>query len=928
MNKKKLLALLMALVMTLSLLPMTVFADEINTQIGDSFAVTFRPNNGSDPWTVNVTASASDEFGPYGTLTKPSLAEYSENGIRYVFDKWVSGNDSADFFGGATQANIYGDETLNAMWTAYLAEGYELIIPGNGTFESVRDYQTELNTLKNGNTAAYVQKIEETVILRAVADPVAMVGEVEYASLAEAAKNAGDNATITMVADSIETEAVIFTSNNVTLDLKGKTVTANKYLWIKSGSLTVKGSSGSKIVNPTEDSVAIYVGPGNGTDSAAFTLDSMSVTIEGTSWGIVPLSNATVTIKNGTVRSGSEGYAISGNGNNTNTTININGGKVIGGELGVYFPCGGTLNITKGDISGKTGVYIKSGALNISGTPTIKGTGEAFDYTYWGNGGHATGDALVIDNCAYPSGNTNPISITGGTFTSNNAHGVYCYSSKDQTVSEKFITAGIFNGEAPDNSYLASGSMVLKTGKTKWTVIRTEDESKYAVEVRTSDGDVYLSKNLSSTNGVTNKLIGDLTGQFTNGVVATGNVVIDLNGYTLTNINSNSGAIHVRGSQTVTVKNGTIISASDGVWVYSATAKVIVDGVKITADGAEALYAQNGTIEVLGGEFQVTGENKNFVANLKDDNGKAGTAKIIVYGGKFHDYDPSNTTSENPAVSFVADGYTVTNEGNVYTVGRHEHTYGEPTWSWRKISGKWAAVASFTCVDGDDTQYVRATIDEQSEVSEITSTATVTFGGIEYQDSHTVDRIYTVSYNGRNSTHTWGSLVTLRAEDNISKKWLINGKPVADGRSYYTFAVTEDSVVSTEWTEEHTPVAVISATMTAENSNSAILNVKWSLPENATVKSVTIYRAWNRGGRVLGAVNENEMKSKAAYNVDLLVRNGDFTFTITGLGADRYPGDAYYQNAQMWIEYTVPGNDEVFELASPIGTGTSQVQVW
>ena len=41
---------------------------------------------------------------------------------------------------------------------------------------------------------------------------------------------------------------------------------------------------------------------------------------------------------------------------------------------------------------------------------------------------------------------------------------------------------------------------------------------------------------------------------------------------------------------------------------------------------------------------------------------KAGTAKVIIKGGTFINFDPSNNTAEGAGTNFVADGYKVVPE--------------------------------------------------------------------------------------------------------------------------------------------------------------------------------------------------------------------------------------------------------------------------
>ena len=51
--------------------------------------------------------------------------------------------------------------------------------------------------------------------------------------------------------------------------------------------------------------------------------------------------------------------------------------------------------------------------------------------------------------------------------------------------------------------------------------------------------------------------------------------------------------------------------------------------------------------------------NGGFNLNCYDANRKSGTAKIIVTGGTFVNFDPSNCKAEGENTNFVADGYGV-----------------------------------------------------------------------------------------------------------------------------------------------------------------------------------------------------------------------------------------------------------------------------
>ena len=79
--------------------------------------------------------------------------------------------------------------------------------------------------------------------------------------------------------------------------------------------------------------------------------------------------------------------------------------------------------------------------------------------------------------------------------------------------------------------------------------------------------------------------------------------------------------------------------------------------------GGTAVQVQEGTLTITGGHFAVEAFGEpygyNFLLNCIDTAYKNGTANIIVKGGTFVNFDPSNNTAEGAGTNFVADGYKV-----------------------------------------------------------------------------------------------------------------------------------------------------------------------------------------------------------------------------------------------------------------------------
>lgn len=131
-------------------------------------------------------------------------------------------------------------------------------------------------------------------------------------------------------------------------------------------------------------------------------------------------------------------------------------------------------------------------------------------------------------------------------------------------------------------------------------------------------------------------------------------------------------AIQVIGNSTVTINGGKFDggqtplggAGNTSVWVNSADAKVIINGGEFTICGLaegdtghiDLIYVSQGTVEINGGYFYGA-DDTVWLLNCKDAFYKDGTASIVVKGGTFINFDPSNCVSEGENTNFVAEGY-------------------------------------------------------------------------------------------------------------------------------------------------------------------------------------------------------------------------------------------------------------------------------
>ena len=179
------------------------------------------------------------------------------------------------------------------------------------------------------------------------------------------------------------------------------------------------------------------------------------------------------------------------------------------------------------------------------------------------------------------------------------------------------------------------------------------------------------------------------TGNFSVGTFSSDDIIWNLNGHNITSSNTRGyGIFLLRGSAHLEINDsvggGTITNTSNeyGFWTTTANSKLVING-GIYYAATHVLYAENGTIEVNGGEFHLTDEstaekdingNFKFLLNCHDAEYVAGTAKIIVRGGIFYGFNPAETYGEpNGPVSYVAPGYESVQTGTsgdlkIYTV--------------------------------------------------------------------------------------------------------------------------------------------------------------------------------------------------------------------------------------------------------------------
>lgn len=135
-----------------------------------------------------------------------------------------------------------------------------------------------------------------------------------------------------------------------------------------------------------------------------------------------------------------------------------------------------------------------------------------------------------------------------------------------------------------------------------------------------------------------------------------------------------TATIYVRPTSACTVTlNDVTVTGSHPVYLHSANAntKIVINSGTIypTNGGPEAVYVQNGgQVVINGGTFGTPGFTSNYLLNVKgtllNSTGKKPIDYIVVYGGTFINFDPSNNKADGDNTNYVAPGYTVVSTVN------------------------------------------------------------------------------------------------------------------------------------------------------------------------------------------------------------------------------------------------------------------------
>lgn len=327
---------------------------------------------------------------------------------------------------------------------------------------------------------------------------------------------------------------------------------------------------------------------------------------------------------------------------------------------------GTSVTITGGYYDGGEGGNNRCIQVNTGATVTIK------DGTFTvGKDASGTGNSVVLCN-----GGT--VNIEGGFFyTDYNWRGFfYVLNQQNSTPGTITVKGGTFVNYDPskgdDNlggNFVASGYSVItetKANGDKWYTVVSNSNFVGLKKVLTGGGNLNITSDIVANS---------LTDTADARVIVKKPTTLNLNNKKIIspdnmgNNSTNFCALYVEADTTINAtENGGINTGTNGGYGINVNkgASLTINGGYYYGGGT-AIQVQKGTLVINGGTFAVEPYSNSvygykFLLNCVDGNYKNGTAKIIVKGGTFINFDPANSASENPKGNFVAEGYKVVSE--------------------------------------------------------------------------------------------------------------------------------------------------------------------------------------------------------------------------------------------------------------------------
>ena len=271
--------------------------------------------------------------------------------------------------------------------------------------------------------------------------------------------------------------------------------------------------------------------------------------------------------------------------------------------------------------------YLVKNNINEDGTPLGEFTGNL-------TAGAKTSDVYYIKGVMQTTAGNNYQNLTLDGIT------ITVYATQDTVENDSF------NNTYDENAtyYPVLDAAGLKDALVNGGNIKVDNDVDTGKDVMTVTKDTTLDMNGKTIQNTENIWI-DNAGSDGNWSLISArngaNLTITGNG-TFKAKENDAMAVDVQSGATVTIKNGTFVGNVD------------------------AVYVEIGTAIIEGGHFSIQQLSQHgdyrYLLNCYDTNYKNGTAKIIVKGGTFVNFNPADCWAEGEHTNFVAAGYSVISE--------------------------------------------------------------------------------------------------------------------------------------------------------------------------------------------------------------------------------------------------------------------------
>lgn len=558
-------------------------------------------NNGSFVMVKSATISGkSIGIYDYTTFCQYMIPNGSVNGV--AFTSSLANVNTALATDGINQ--VYQQNALNINQASFDLQGktlnvaYSITAGANMTIQNgtIHAFRTSANNMYGNNAVKALTISKKVVTLQDLIVKASAYGTDKAPATCVTVSGSETEASLTI-------EDCSFIASSESGDATALSASCGTYTDASGASVIVNNSDFSASAGQSSFGISVASGAtltfNSGNINATTTgASATGVFVQGrstTAAATVPANRTTTLNFNGGTISAA-GYAITGNGSQTNTVINITGGTIQGEWAGIYHPQEGKL-VIKGNpiITGGNAIQLCAG-VGMTGSITggrFEAYGTDLRATKTGDGLITDGAALSIVNRNYPGGMPT-FAINGGTFLAQHQDAILAYTwDNSQPVGSKHsawaeatshlsIREGIFSSD-PTAYVPASGYTVTELDPTP--TVYNHDEVVYSHLWQVGEESHVQSYDFTAAEV-----------EYVEINATTGTVSDNMEGttYTLAE-NQSSKKVQVAEEYTLVVAEDKQLNIGTGGLVLEDNAKLVVEPGAVVTVGTNGIINANGT---------------------------------------------------------------------------------------------------------------------------------------------------------------------------------------------------------------------------------------------------------------------------------------------------------------------------------------------